>query len=97
MREFMDEWNKILLQKCYLWLEFEKGLQMGKKEQKIFEIIKIVLCASPIVQPYSLTKGATVTADASEKAIDRVFSQKEIPLIYVSKRLSQVEQNKFNI
>ena len=68
---------------------------MGNKH-KVFEIRKIVLCASPIVQPYSLTKGATMTADASEKAIDRVLSQEGLPVIYVSKHLSQVEQNYFN-
>ena len=46
-----------------------------KEEQNAFEKIVHELCANPLVQPYSLTKEATVTTDASEKAIDGVLSQ----------------------
>ena len=43
-------------------------------------------------------KEATVTTDASEKAIGGVLSQEEgHPLIYVSRKLSQAEQNYSNI
>ena len=54
-------------------------------------------CANPLVQPYSLTKEATVTRDASEKAISGALSQEGHPVIYVSRKLSQVEQNYSNI
>ena len=43
-----------------------------KMQQKAFEDIKNELCANPLVQPYSLQKEATVTTDASEKAIGGV-------------------------
>ena len=56
-----------------------------KEEQNAFENIKNELCADPLVQPYSLTKEATVTTDASEKAIGGVLSQEGHPVIYVSK------------
>ena len=44
-----------------------------KEEQNAFENIKNELCSNPLVQPYSLTKEATVTTDASEKAIGGVL------------------------
>ena len=68
-----------------------------KEEQNAFENIKNELCANPPVQPYSLTKEATVTTDASEKAIGGVLSQEGHPVIYVSRKLSQTEQNYSNI
>ena len=46
-----------------------------KEEQNAFQNINNELCANPLVQPYSLTKEATVTTDASEKTIVRVLSQ----------------------
>ena len=67
-----------------------------KEEQNDFENIENELCANPLVQPYSLTKEATVTTDASEKAIGGVLSQGH-PMIYVSRKLSQAEQNYSNI
>ena len=68
-----------------------------KKEQNVFANIKNELCANPFVQPHSLTKEATVTTYASEKAIGGVLSQEGHPVIYVSKMLSQAEQNYSNI
>ena len=68
-----------------------------KEEQNTFENIKNDLCANPLVQPYSLTKEATVTTDASEKAIGEVLSQEGHPVIYVSRKLSKAEQNYSNI
>ena len=65
----------------------------GKMQQKAFEDIKNELCANPLVQPYSLQKEATVTTDASEKAIDGVLSQEGHPVIYVSRKLTPAEQN----
>ena len=63
-----------------------------KEEQNAFENIKNELCANPLVQPYSLTKEATVTTDASEKAIVGVLSQIGHPVIYISRKLSQAKQ-----
>ena len=54
-------------------------------------------CANPLVQPYSLQKEATVTTDASEKASGGVFWQEGHPVIYVSRKLTPVEQNYSNI
>ena len=68
-----------------------------KEKQNAFENIKNDLCTNPLVQPYSLTKEATVTTDASEKALGGVLSQEGHPVIYVSRKLSQTEQNYSNI
>ena len=54
-------------------------------------------CANPLVQPYSLTKEATVTTDASEKAKGGVFSQEGHPVIYLSRKLSQAKRSYSNI
>ena len=69
----------------------------GKMQQKAFEDIKNDLCGIPIVQPYSIQKEATVTTDASEKAIGGVLSQDGHPVIYVSRKLTPAEQNYSNI
>ena len=75
----------------------KEELRWDKEEQNAFENIKNELCANPLVQPYSLTKEATVTTDASEKAIGGVLSQEGHPVIYISRKLSQAEQNYCNI
>ena len=53
--------------------------------------------ANPLVQPYSLQKEATVTTEASEKAIGGVLSQEGHPVIYVSRKWTPAEQNYSNI
>ena len=70
---------------------------MGKGRENAFENIKNELYASLLLQLYSLTKEATVTTDASEKAIGGVLSQGGYLVIYVSRKLSQAEQNYSNI
>ena len=75
----------------------KEEFRWDKEEQNAFENIKNELCANPLVQPYSLTKEATVTTDASEKDIGGVLSQEGHPVIYVSRKLSQAEQNYSNI
>ena len=75
----------------------KEEFRWDKEEQNAFENIENELCANPLVQPYSLTKEATVTTDASEKAIGGVLSQEGHPVIYVSRKLSQAEQNYTNI
>ena len=75
----------------------KKEIRWENEEQNAFENIKNELFANTLVQPYSLTEGATVTTDASEKAIGGVFSQEGHPVIYVSRKLSQAEQNQSNI
>ena len=65
----------------------------GKMQRKTFEDIKNKLCANPLVQPYNLQKEATVTTDASEKAIGGLLSQEGHPVIYVSRKLTPAEQN----
>ena len=75
----------------------KEEFRWDKEEQNAFENIKNELCANPHVQLYSLTKEATVTTDASEKAIGGVLSQEGHPVIYVSRKLSQAEQNYSNI
>ena len=74
----------------------KKEFRWDMEEQNPFENIKNELYANPLVQTYSLTKEATVTTDASEKAIGRVLSQEGHPVIYVSRKLSQAEQNYSN-
>ena len=78
--------------------EFQKEeFRWEKKEPNFFENIKNELCANPLLQPYSLMKEATLKTDASEKAIGGLLSQTGNPVIYVSRKLSQAEQNYSNI
>ena len=74
-----------------------RDFSWGKMQQKAFEDIKNELCANSLVQPYSLQKEATVTTDASEKAIGGVLSREGHPVIYVSGKLNPADQNSSNI
>ena len=62
-------------------------------QQKTFEDIKNQLSAKPLVQLYTLQKEATVTTDASENAFGGVLSQEGHPVIFVSRKVTPVEQN----
>ena len=75
----------------------KEELRWEKEEQNAFKNIKYELFVNPLVQPYNLTKEATVTTDASGKAIGGVLSQEGHPVIYVSRKLWQAEQNYSNI
>ena len=75
----------------------KKEFRWEKEEQNTFENIKNELCANPLVQLYSLKKEATVTTDASEKAIGGVLSQEGRFVIYVSRNLTHAEQDYSNI
>ena len=75
----------------------KREFSWGKLQQKGFEGIRKKFCAKPLLQPYSLQKEATVTTDASKKAIGVVFSQEGRPVIYVSRKLTPLEQNYSNI
>ena len=68
-----------------------------KMQQEAFKVIKIELCANPFVQPHSLQKEATVTTDASEKAIGGVLLQEKHPVKYVSRKLTPADQDYSNI
>ena len=70
-----------------------KDFSWGKMQQESFRVKKIELCANPYLQLYSLQKEATVTTDASEKAIGGVLSQEKHPVKYVSRKLTPEEQN----
>ena len=76
--------------------EIRRRLQMEKEEQNAFENIKDELCVSPLVQPYSLTKEATMKTEASEKTIAEVLSQEGHTVIFVSWKLSGAEINYSN-
>ena len=93
-RMIPDFATKMLLLNNMRNSDFSKRFLM---QQKTFEDIKNELCANPLVQLYSLQKEATVTTDASEKAIGGVLSQEGHPVIYVSRKLTPAEQNYSNI
>ena len=70
----------------YKYVNFERNskrrLQMGKTRTERFRKQKMS-CANPLVQPYSLTKEATVITDASIDTIGALLSQEGNPVIYV--------------
>ena len=62
-----------------------------------FDRIKEEISSSPVVQPYSLQKEATLTTDASKEALGACLSQESHPVIYISRRLTPAERNYSNI
>ena len=63
-------------------------LDLKKSSKNLFKTLLIVFGASPLVQLYNWTKGATVILDASEKAIAGLLSQERHPVIQIWKKLS---------
>ena len=53
-------------------------LDLKRNSKNLFKTLLIVFGASPLVQLYNWTKGATVTLDASEKAIAGLSHKKDI-------------------
>jgi hypothetical protein len=62
-----------------------------------FDNLKKELTSSPVVQPYSLNKEATVTTDASQEALAAVLTQEGHPVIFISRNLSGAERKYSNI
>jgi hypothetical protein len=62
-----------------------------------FDSLKKELANSPVVQPYSLEKEATLTTDASQGALAGVLTQEGHPVIYISRSLSVAERKYSNI
>ena len=65
-------------------------------QQKIFEDIKKNYVLTPWYI-HSVSKKATVTTDASEKAVGGVPLQERQPVIYVSRKFNSAQQNYLNI
>ena len=79
--------------------QYEKRMLAVKSRlrEKTFTINEKKSNSKPVSSRYSLTKETTVTTDASEKTIGGVLSQEGHPVIYVSRKLSQAEENYSNI
>lgn len=67
------------------------------KQQLSFEKLLEALSSNPVLQSYSLQDEATVTTDASEKAIGAVLTQDGKPVMFISRSLSDTEQRYSNI
>jgi len=68
-----------------------------KSHQCAFVSLLKSLSSDSVLQPYSLQDEATLTTDASEKAIGGVLTQNGRPVMFVSKVLSKTEQRYSNI
>ena len=69
----------------------------SKQCNDAFENLKNAISTSPVVQPYSLEKEATLTTDASKYSLAAVLTQEDHPVIYISRNLTQAEKNYSNI
>ena len=78
-------------------MKFEKKNSDEKKGAKCFRKHQKRVMCQPFCTVLQLDEEATVTTDASEKAIGGVLSHEGRPVIYVSRKLSQAEQNFSNI
>ena len=68
-----------------------------QQHQEAFDEILRVMTASPVLASYDLNKPATLTTDASEKAIGGVLTQNDRPVIFVSRTLTKAEERYSNI
>jgi hypothetical protein len=65
--------------------------------QTAFDGILHDLTSPPIMKPYSLSKEATLTTDASGHQIGACLTQEGNPVIFISRKLSKAEMNYSNI
>ena len=72
------------------------GFSWGKTQQIPFEDIKKIDYVLTHFYSHINYKGSKVTTDASDNAIGGVLSQEGHPVIYVSRKLTPVEQNYLN-
>ena len=69
----------------------------GVRQQKAFDELKQALHEYPVVQPFDVRKDTVLTTDASEKSVSAILSQDGHPVMYLSRRLTDAEQNYSNI
>ena len=67
------------------------------KQQKAFDKLKVILEKKPIVKIFDPKKDMTLTTDASEHSISGIISQEGHPIMYLSRRLTNIESNYSNI
>ena len=67
-----------------------------EKQQKVFDILKEILCEEPLLQRPDFSQPFILTTDASEFAIEGILSQEKIakdkPIAYASPSLSDTEK-----
>jgi len=63
----------------------------GKEQDNAFRDLKEILSSDLVVVPYDLRKEATITCDASDKAISGILSQEDKPVMYFSRVLTANE------
>ncbi len=71
--------------------------EWGVDQQGAFEKLKAALSAYPVVQPFDAEKDTVLTTDASEKSVSAILSQDNHPVMYLSRRLNNMEKNYSNI
>ncbi len=67
------------------------------RHQEAFDALLSQLSEPPVLQPYSISNEATLTCDASENSVAAILTQKNKPVIYVSRSLSAAEKNYSNV
>lgn len=62
-------------------------------QQKTFDQLKLTFAKRPVVKIFDIT----LTTDTSEHSISRILSQEGHPIMYLSRRLTNIELNYWNI
>jgi len=77
----------------------KKGVDFvwSNKHNDAFKLILAKLASPPCLQSFCLSSEATLTTDASEKAIGAVLTQNGKPVLFVSRTLTPCEQRYSNI
>ena len=75
--------NKLLNSEAYEWNESCQREWNGVKQELVSE---------PILKPYSLSKPALLTTDASSYSVAAILSQEGHPVLYISQKLTPAQQ-----
>ena len=67
------------------------------EQQSAFEAIKQVIMTLPVLTYFDKTKKHTIQCDASKKGLGAVLLQESMPVMYVSRALTETEQRCSNI
>ena len=73
------------------------SLQWTPECEQAYRTLKEKLTTSPVLAPFTPNETSTLTVDASGQAIGAVLSQREHPVLYVSRKLTDTETRYSNI
>ena len=73
-------------------LEDKVQFVWNHEQQQCFDELKSVICDSPVLKYYDVTKPVTLSVDASSEGLGAVVLQEQSPVAYASRSLTKCQK-----